>query len=89
MKRPPMMKRSSRSLNLNHGGYQKARRGHPLNGVCRSHVVEDQVQFILGHEVIWEGGDQDMIVACLRRLQEHEPQLRALRLDEGFWRPAV
>ena len=30
-----------------------------------------------------------MIVACLRRLQEHEPQLRALSLDKGFWRPAV
>ena len=30
-----------------------------------------------------------MIVACLRRLQEHEPQLRALSLDKGFWSPAV
>ena len=30
-----------------------------------------------------------MMVACLRRFQEHEPQLRALSLDTGFWSPAV
>ena len=30
-----------------------------------------------------------MMVACLRRLQEHEPQLRVLSLDKGFWSPAV
>ena len=30
-----------------------------------------------------------MIVACLRRLQEHEPQLRVLSLDKGFWSTAV
>jgi len=52
----------------------KGKAGTPVElGVLVS-VIEDQYPFILGHEVIWDGGDQDVIVACLRRWQEHDPQ---------------
>ena len=45
----------------------KGKAGTPVELGVPVCVIEDQYQFILGHEVIWEGGDRDMIVACLRR----------------------
>jgi len=52
-------------------------------------VIEDQYQFILGHQILWEGGDRDGIVSCIQTLQEHDPTLQELSLDKGFWSPTV
>jgi len=52
-------------------------------------VIEDQHQFILGHTILWEGGDRDGIVPCIQTLQEHYPTLQTLSLDKGFWSPTV
>jgi len=52
-------------------------------------VIEDQYPFILGHTILWEGGDRDGIVPCIQTLQEHYPTLQTLSLDKGFWSPTV
>ena len=52
-------------------------------------VIEDQHPFILGHQIIWEGGDRDVIVPCIHSLQQLYPTLKSLSLDQGFGRQKV
>ena len=51
-------------------------------------VVEDRHQFVLGHEVLWEGGDTDVAVPKIEQCQERRPELRGCGFDRGFWSPA-
>ena len=52
-------------------------------------ILEDQYPFILGHTILWEGGDRDGIVPLVGRVKQDVPHLDTLSLDKGFWSPAV
>ncbi len=52
-------------------------------------ILEDQYPFILGHTILWEGGDRDCIVPLVERVKQDVPHLDTLSLDKGFWSPAV
>ena len=67
----------------------KGKAGTPVELGVPVCVIEDQYQFILRHQIIWEGGDRDVIVSCLRNLQAHDPTLKELSFDKGFWSPTV
>ncbi len=51
----------------------KGKAGTPVELGVPVCVIEDQHQFILGHQILWEGGDRDVIVSCIRTLQDHDP----------------
>ncbi len=50
-------------------------------------VLADQYQFILRHHILWEAGDQDMIVPFLTETKKHYPTLRSCSLDRGVFTP--
>jgi len=52
-------------------------------------VMEDQHQMILGHHILWEGGDRDGIMPLLEQAQQRWPQLNQVSLDKGFWSPEI
>ena len=52
-------------------------------------VVEDQHQLIVGHRIMWEGGDLAAILPLLRDCQAAFPGLRGLSTDRGYWSPEV
>ena len=52
-------------------------------------VIEDHYQVILGHTILWEGGDRDCIVPLVERVKQDFPSLDTLSLDKGFESPAV
>ena len=66
----------------------KGKAGCPVELGVPVCVVEDQHQFILGHEVLWEGGDTDVAVPIIEQCQERHPELRGCSFDRGFWSPA-
>ena len=66
----------------------KGKAGCPVELGVPVCVVEDQHQFILGHEVLWEGGDTDVAVPIIEQCQERHPELRGCSFDRGFWIPA-
>ncbi len=67
----------------------KGKAGTPVELGVPVCVIEDPYQFILGHQILWEGGDRDGIVPCVHALQAQSPRLQALSLDKGFWSPAI
>ena len=48
----------------------KCKAGTPVARGVPVCVMEDQHPFILGHQILWEGGDRDGIVSCRRDVQE-------------------
>ena len=59
---------------------KKAELGVP---VC---IVEDGNGFVLGHEILWTGGDA--AVPLVKRCRESFPDLRACSFDRGFHSPS-
>ena len=51
-------------------------------------VVEDGNGFLLGHEILWTGGDADVAVPLIRRCREAFPGLRGCSFDRGFHSPS-
>ncbi len=51
-------------------------------------VVEDGNGFVLGHEIMWAGGDADVAVPLIRRCRESFPDLRGCSFDRGFHSPS-
>ena len=66
----------------------KGKAGCPVELGVPVCVVEDQHQFVIGHEVLWEGGDSDVAVPIIEQCQERHPELRGCSFDRGFWSPA-
>ena len=50
-------------------------------------IVEDGTGFVLGHEIMWTGGDTDVAVPLVKRCQESFPDLRGCSFDRGFHSP--
>ena len=50
-------------------------------------ILEDQHQFILQHEVLWQGSDSDMIVAFLEKAKGRYPQIASCSMDKGYHSP--
>ncbi len=51
-------------------------------------MIEDEHQFILGHEIIWTGTDKDVAVSLIKSVQAIYPDARSCSLDRGFYSPA-
>ena len=61
---------------------RKAELGVP---VC---IVEDGNGFVLGHEIMWTGGDADVAVPLIERCRKAFPDLRGCSFDRGFHSPS-
>ena len=61
---------------------KKAELGVP---VC---IVEDGNGFVLGHEILWTGGDADVAVPLVERCRKAFPDLRGCSFDRGFHSPS-
>ena len=51
-------------------------------------IVEDQHQFVLDYQIMWQGGDVDVAVPLVESCQEMHPDLRECSFDRGFHSPA-
>ena len=51
-------------------------------------VVEDGKGFVLDHEVMWTGGDTDVVVPLIKRCLKAVPELRGCSFDQGFHSPS-
>ena len=51
-------------------------------------IVEDGNGFLLGHEILWTGGDADVAVPLIKRCREAFPDLRGCSFDRGFHSPS-
>ena len=51
-------------------------------------IVEDGNGFVLGHEILWTGGDADVAVPLIKRCREAFPDLRGCSFDRGFHSPS-
>ena len=65
----------------------KGKAGRPVELGVPLAVVEDQYQFVLGHQIMWEGGDVDVAVPLLESCQAMYPDLRECSFDRGFHSP--
>ena len=65
----------------------KGKAGSPLELGVPVCVVEDQHQFILGHRILWRGGDTEAAVSVIEACRRAHPQLRACSFDRGFHSP--
>ena len=50
-------------------------------------MIEDEHQFVLGHEIIWTGTDKDVAVSLIKSTQAIYPDARSCSLDRGFYSP--
>ena len=50
-------------------------------------IVEDGNGFVLGHEILWTGGDADVAVPLVERSRKAFPDLRGCSFDRGFHSP--
>ena len=51
-------------------------------------IVEDGNGFVLGHEIMWTGGDADVAVPLVERCRKAFPDLRGCSFDRGFHSPS-
>ena len=51
-------------------------------------IVEDQYQFVLDYQIMWQGGDIDVAVPLIESCQKMHPDLRECSFDRGFHSPA-
>ena len=65
----------------------KGKAGRPAELGVPVAVVEDEFQFIIGHMVLWRGGDTDAAVPLVRDCLGSFPELRACSFDRGFHSP--
>ena len=59
-----------------------------LTNSCKIQGCEDQYQFILHHEVMWNGSDVDFAVPMVEITKELFPDFCAASFDRGFYSPA-
>ena len=52
-------------------------------------VTEDQHRFIVSRDVMWKGGDRDVIFGAVDRVASAFGSIKSHSLDKGFWSPAV
>ena len=62
----------------------KGKAGAPVELGVPVAIVEDQFQFILGHSILWEGGDVDVAIPLIKECRERHPDLRVCSFDRGF-----
>ena len=65
----------------------KGKAGTPAELGVPVAVIEDQHQFILHHEILWQGEDVDVAVSLVEDTQARYPELRACSFDRGFHSP--
>ena len=65
----------------------KGKAGAPVKIGVPVAIVEDQFQFILGHSILWKGGDVDVVIPRVENCLERHPDLRACSFDRGFHSP--
>ena len=68
-------------------GFAKGKAGTPVELGVPVALIEDQYQFVLHHEVLWQGSDVDVAVPLVQAAQARYPGLRACSFDRGFHRP--
>ena len=51
-------------------------------------VVEDQYQFIVHHQILWQQHDTEVAVALIEAVQRRYPEFRACSFDRGFHSPS-
>ena len=62
----------------------KGKAGTPVELGVPVCILEDGNGFVLGHEIMWEGGDTDVAVPLAKSCQEAFPALRGCSFDRGF-----
>ena len=65
----------------------KGKAGTPVELGVPVALIEDQYQFVLHHEVLWQGSDVDVAVPLVQAAQARYAELRACSFDRGFHRP--
>ncbi len=65
----------------------KGKAGVPQELGVRVCILEDQYQFILHHQVMWQNTDDKVAVSMVAQTQERHPQLRQCSFDKGFHSP--
>jgi hypothetical protein len=70
------------------GGERSAKCGGPVELGVRVCVLEDQYQFILHHQVMWQTTDDKVLVSMVAQARERYPELVQCSFDKGFYTPA-
>ena len=65
----------------------KGKAGTPVELGVPVALIEDQHGFVLHHEVLWKGGDVDVVVPLVAAAQKRFPDLRACSFDRNFHSP--
>ena len=65
----------------------KGKAGLPVELGVPVAIVEDQYQFILEHQILWQGGDTDAAVPVIEATRLRFPELLACSFDRGFHSP--
>ena len=66
----------------------KGKAGTPFELGVPVSIVEDGTGFVLGHEIMWTGGDTDVAVPLVKRCLKAVPELRGCSFDQGFHSPS-
>jgi hypothetical protein len=66
----------------------KGKAGVPVELGVRVCVLEDQHQFVLHHQVMWQHSDDKVAVSMVARAQQRFPGLSQCSFDKGFYTPA-
>ena len=66
----------------------KGKAGCPVELGVPLAIVEDQYQFVLDYQIMWQGGDVDVAVPLIESCQKMHPDLRECSFDRGFHSPA-
>lgn len=66
----------------------KGKAGVPVELGVRVCVLEDQYQFILHHQVMWQTTDDKVSVSMVAQARERYPELSQCSFDKGFYTPA-
>ena len=65
----------------------KGKAGRPVELGVPLAIVEDQHQFVLDYQIMWQGGDVDVAVPLIESCQEMHPDLQECSFDRGFHSP--
>ncbi len=66
----------------------KGKAGVPVELGVRVCVLEDQYQFVLHHQVMWQQTDDKVAVSMVEQAQQRYPELTQCSFDKGFHSPA-
>ena len=62
----------------------KGKAGRPVELGVPVAVVEDQHQFLIGHQILWRESDVEVAVPLIESCQQTYPKLNACSFDRGF-----